>query len=54
MGIYRPTALAEGWVLLAGEGAQPARQDSSGWRAGGHVVLDTQVQEALRWFRKGS
>lgn len=34
-GIYLPTALAEGWVLLAGDGPQPApRLDSSGWRAG--------------------
>jgi len=33
--IYRPLALAEGWVLLAGDGPEPApRQDSSGWRAG--------------------
>jgi S-formylglutathione hydrolase FrmB len=35
MGLYRVTALAEGWVLLAGDGPQPApRVDSSGWRAG--------------------
>lgn len=33
--IYRPTALSEGWVLLAGDGPEPApRLDSSGWRAG--------------------
>jgi hypothetical protein len=32
---YRATALAEGWVLLAGDGPKPApRLDSSGWRAG--------------------
>ena len=31
---YRPTALAEGWVLIAGDGPAPARKDSSGWRAG--------------------
>ena len=32
---YRPIALAEGWVLIAGDGPQPApRLDSSGWRAG--------------------
>jgi hypothetical protein len=36
--IYRSTALAEGWVLLAGDGPQPAsRVDSSGWRAG-HTI----------------
>lgn len=34
MRFYRPSALAAGWVLLAGDGPQPARQDSSGWRAG--------------------
>jgi len=32
--IYRPMALAEGWVLIAGDGPQPAKQDSSGWRIG--------------------
>ncbi|HEV2840822.1 MAG TPA: hypothetical protein VGW39_05810 [Chthoniobacterales bacterium] len=32
--LYRPPALAAGWVLIAGDGPQPARQDSSGWRAG--------------------
>src|SRR5947207_9158963 len=32
---YRVTALAEGWVLLAGDGPQPPPVlDSSGWRAG--------------------
>jgi hypothetical protein len=32
---YRRTALAEGWVLLAGDGPKPPpRLDSSGWRAG--------------------
>jgi hypothetical protein len=35
MVIYRATALAEGWVLLAGDGpTTPPRLDSSGWRAG--------------------
>ena len=32
--LYRETALKEGWVLIAGDGPQPARQDSSGWRIG--------------------
>ena len=32
--IYRPMALAEGWVIIAGDGPQPAKQDSSGWRIG--------------------
>lgn len=35
MGLYRATALAEGWVLLTGDGPTPAPNlDSSGWRAG--------------------
>jgi hypothetical protein len=32
--LYRYTALAEGWVLLAGDGPAPPPHDSSGWRAG--------------------
>lgn len=32
---YAPTALAEGWVVIAGDGPEPApRRDSVGWRAG--------------------
>ena len=35
MCLYRAPALAEGWVLLTGDGPKPApRVDSSGWRAG--------------------
>jgi hypothetical protein len=30
---YRSLALAEGWVLLAGDGPQPARFDIAAWRA---------------------
>jgi hypothetical protein len=30
---YRPAALAEGWVLLAGDAAQFAPRDTTGWRA---------------------
>lgn len=33
--LYGPTAMSEGWVVIAGDGPEPApRQDSSGWRAG--------------------
>lgn len=33
--LYGPTAMAEGWVVIAGDGPEPApRLDSSGWRAG--------------------
>jgi hypothetical protein len=31
---YRTAALAEGWVILAGDGPESPRQDSTGWRAG--------------------
>jgi pimeloyl-ACP methyl ester carboxylesterase len=35
MRLYRRLALAEGWVLIAGDGPAPApRADSPGWRAG--------------------
>lgn len=30
---YRETALAKGWLVLAGDGPMTAQQDSSGWRA---------------------
>jgi hypothetical protein len=30
---YRRVGLAEGWVLLAGDGPQHARNDTAGWRA---------------------
>src|SRR5262245_28589591 len=29
---YRRTGLAEGWVVLAGDGPQPARNDTAAWR----------------------
>jgi hypothetical protein len=29
---YRRVGLAEGWVLLAGDGPQPARNDTGAWR----------------------
>ena len=31
---YRSTGLAEGWVLIAGDGPQLPRKDTSGWRIG--------------------
>jgi hypothetical protein len=30
---YRRVGLAEGWVLLAGDGPQPARNDTAAWRS---------------------
>ncbi len=32
--LYMQAALAEGWVVLAGDGEENPRQDSAGWRAG--------------------
>src|SRR5262245_65208947 len=29
---YRRVGVAEGWVLLAGDGPQPARNDTAAWR----------------------
>jgi hypothetical protein len=29
---YRRVGIAEGWVVLAGDGPQPARNDTAGWR----------------------
>ena len=51
MGWYRATALAEGWVLLTGDGPKPAPSvDSSGWRAG-HTLA---ALDALHWSFPGS
>ena len=51
MVIYRVPALAEGWILLAGDGPKPAsRVDSSGWRAG-HTLA---ALDALRRSFPGS
>ena len=32
--IYRESAFAEGWVVIAGDGDQPPARDTAGWRAG--------------------
>lgn len=53
MMIYRHTALAAGWVLIAGDGPQPARQDSSGWRAGHTLAaldaLNRSFPGSVKW-----
>ena len=54
MGLYRPTALAEGWVLLTGDGPTPApKLDSSGWRAGHALAaleaLNRSFPGAVKW-----
>jgi hypothetical protein len=53
-GWYRTAALAEGWVLLSGDGPTPAPTlDSSGWRAG-HILaaldaLNRSFPGAAKW-----
>jgi hypothetical protein len=54
MALYRVTALAEGWVLLAGDGREPApRMDSSGWRAGHTLAaldaLNRSFPGSVKW-----
>jgi hypothetical protein len=54
IGHYRATALAEGWVLLAGDGPKPApRLDSSGWRAGHALAamdaLNRNFPGSVKW-----
>ena len=54
IGHYRTTALAEGWVLLSGDGpTPPPRLDSSGWRAG-HILaaleaLNRSFPSSAKW-----
>ncbi len=52
--LYAPTALAEGWVVLAGDGPAPApRVDSSGWRAGHTLAaldaLNRSFPSSTKW-----
>ena len=54
LGMYREPALAEGWVLLSGDGPTPApRVDSSGWRAGHALAaldaLNRSFPGSSRW-----
>lgn len=51
---YCATALAEGWVLLTGDGPTPApRLDSSGWRAGHALAamdaLNRSFPGSVKW-----
>jgi hypothetical protein len=53
-GWYRAPALAEGWVLLSGDGPTPApRVDSSGWRAGHALAaleaLNRSFPGSVKW-----
>jgi hypothetical protein len=47
---YRRVGLAEGWVLLAGDGPQPARNDTAGWRS----AMTLAAIDALRRSFAGS
>ncbi|MEP7015633.1 MAG: hypothetical protein ABI925_09345, partial [Verrucomicrobiota bacterium] len=47
---YRKVGLAEGWVLLAGDGPQPARLDTAAWRA----AMTLAAVEALHRSFPGS
>ncbi len=47
---YRRVGLAEGWVLLAGDGPQPARNDTAGWR----VAMTLAAIDALHHSFAGS
>ena len=47
---YRRVGLAEGWVLLAGDGPQPARIDTAGWR----VAMTLAAIDALHHSFAGS
>ena len=50
---YRVSALAEGWVLLAGDGPKPApRLDSSGWRAGHTLAALDALYRSFRGAEK--
>jgi hypothetical protein len=47
---YRRVGLAEGWVLLAGDGPQPARNDTAAWRG----AMTLAAIDALRRSFAGS
>ena len=51
--LYRATALAEGWVLLSGDGPKPAPHlDSSGWRAGHALAALEALNRSFPGSRK--
>ncbi|MFN2623915.1 MAG: hypothetical protein ABR611_13840 [Chthoniobacterales bacterium] len=53
IGLYRETALAEGWVLLSGDGPTSApRLDSSGWRAGHALAALEALHRSFPGSRK--
>ena len=49
---YRRAGLAEGWVLLAGDGPQPARNDTVGWRAAMTMAAIDALHQSFTGSRK--
>src|SRR5207237_2137748 len=49
---YRRVGLAEGWVLLAGDGPQRARNDTAGWRLGMTVAAIGAPHHSFFGFAK--
>ena len=44
---YRDSALAEGWVILAGDGPATAKRDTAGWRAGTTLAALDALQRSF-------
>ena len=49
---YRRAGLAEDWVLLAGDGPQPARNDTVGWRAAMTMAAIDALHQSFTASRK--
>ena len=49
---YRRAGLAEGWVLLAGDGPQSARNDTVGWRAAMTMAAIDALHQSFTASRK--
>ncbi len=50
--LYRQSAFAEGWVLIAGDGPKPARADSAGWRAGMTLAALDELHRSIPGSKK--
>ena len=50
---YRRVGLAEGWVLLAGDGPQLARNDTAGWRSAMTLHYIDNLDARLEMFAAG-
>jgi hypothetical protein len=49
---YRRTGLGEGWVLLAGDGPQPARNDTAAWRGAMTLAAITALHHSFSGSEK--